>query len=93
LYSLFEINKYSAATRSQICPKSHNFSRIRDANSSELIGIRANSHESRKFVIAFFEISYHKNCSNDENISKKASRIREKSCEYLREFGRFRANL
>jgi hypothetical protein len=63
--------------------------------------------ESRKFAIDFFEIFYHKNCSNDENISKKAISNLRDSCKHekipefaqivrfranLREFGRFRAN-
>jgi hypothetical protein len=35
-------------------------------------------HELRRFAIAFFEISYHKNCSNDENNLFRKKQLRNR---------------
>jgi hypothetical protein len=103
------VSYYSAATRSQIRPKSHDFSRIRDANSRKLRGICANSgiFPEEPSLTQILEIRIRTNriytnfvkfCSKDNSFKEKRSRIavirvNQKKFLNLREFGRFRANL
>jgi hypothetical protein len=67
--ALYNYNIYSAATRSQICPKSHDFSRIREF----LSGLHTKSPDSRLF---FFQKLF--------SLEQNLTRIREKSCDFWR---------